>query len=262
MKLHGAFIGLNSYKDKRISPLNFARADAESFYKAVEDGLPKNETRLSLLVDKQATKQNILELIGERFPRNASSDDIVLLFFAGHGTPETDASIDNISRYIVTYDTKYDRIFATGIDMELDLNRLLKRISARLIVVIMDTCFSGQAGGRTFEGPNLAKHRANWRTSIKLSNLDLGEGRIILSASDSNELAREDSTLGHGVFTFFILQTITDHSATWISLNTLYDTVAQRVREFTKGRQNPILNGRIRMARLPVLSGAKSDVEK
>jgi uncharacterized caspase-like protein len=259
MKLHAAFIGINSYKDKRINSLRFARSDAEDFYTTVEKGLSKNETSLSILTDKQATKQNILELIGEQLPRRVVADDIVLLFFAGHGTPEIDTSINNLSRYLVPYDTKYDSIFATAIDMEHDLTRLITRIQANLIVVILDTCFSGQAGGRTFEGPTLAKYKVDWRSSFKLSNLQIGEGRIILSASDSNELAREDSILEHGVFTFFMLQTLTNYASDWISLNTLYDEVSQRVRNYTKGRQNPVMNGRVKMARLPVLLNIKSE---
>jgi uncharacterized caspase-like protein len=256
MKLHGAFVGINSYEDRRIAPLNFARADAERLHTAFESGLSKSETNLSVLVDKQATKQNIFELIGERIPRRTTSKDVVLLYFAGHGTPETDGSIDRVSRYIVTHDTKYDYIFASGIDMEVELNRLIRRISAGVIVVMLDTCFSGQAGGRTFEGPILAKHRAKSRAAVKLSNLDLGEGRIILSASDSNEVAREDVTLGHGVFTFFILQTLTDYSSNSITITTLYESVAKRVSEFTRGRQHPIINGRSNMAQLPVPSAS------
>lgn len=254
MKLHGAFVGINSYEDKMIRPLRFASADAESFYNRLSQALPKNETHLSLLTDKDATRQNILELIGERLPRIAVADDLVLIFFAGHGAPETDDSVDSVSRYIVAHDTKYNSIFATGIDLEADLTRLIKRIQAKLIVVFMDTCFSGQAGGRTFEGPRIAQHRANLRAGLELSKLDLGEGRVILSASDSNELAREDPTLQHGVFTFFVLQTLENHGSDWISLNSLYETVFQQVHDFTKGRQNPIMNGRVKMAKLPVLS--------
>jgi uncharacterized caspase-like protein len=251
MKLYGIFIGIDRYEDRRINSLLYARSDAEVFYETVEGSLSKNEAQLSLLVDQQATRRGILELIGERLPRLVTTEDIVLLFFAGHGTPETEISIDNVARYIVTYDTNYDSIFATAIDMERDLTRLIERIPAKLIVVFLDTCFSGKSGGRTFEGPNLAKYRAGWRDGAKLPDLDLGEGRVILAASDSNELAREDSTLKHGVFTFFVLNTLTSNGSQWVSLNVLYETVSQRVREYTKGRQHPIMNGRVRMAGLP-----------
>jgi uncharacterized caspase-like protein len=255
MKMHGVFVGINSYSDKRISSLRFARADAEDFFTAANKSLLEPEKNLQLITDDQATKQFIFLTIGERLARQAAQEDLVLLYFAGHGTPETEETIDKVSRYIVTFDTDYENVFATAIDMEKELVRLIERIQSKLVVTIMDTCFSGQAGGRTFEGPNLARYRADWRGQLTFSNLDLGEGRVILTATDSNELAREDSSLGHGIFTYFLLQTLTSPAEEpLISLGALYERVYNKVREHSRGRQHPVMNGRVKMARLPFLS--------
>ena len=41
------------------------------------------------LYDEDATRQGILTLLGERAPRIAGPEDLVVIFFAGHGQTET-----------------------------------------------------------------------------------------------------------------------------------------------------------------------------
>lgn len=254
MKLHGVFVGINQYQDRNISSLKYARVDAQNFYKKVLGSLSASDINLQLLIDKQGTKQKILKVIGESLPRVVSKDDLVLLYFAGHGSPETSGYVDTVSRYLITYDTEYASIFATAIDLERDLTRLIERIPGNLIVVLLDTCFSGRAGGRTFEGPLLRQSKSGWREGIKLSDINLGEGRVILAACKDTEVAYEDPSLGQGIFTYYLLKTLTDPDVAepWISLNTLYEKVSQSVHFFTQGRQNPVLNGRLSLARLPI----------
>jgi uncharacterized caspase-like protein len=71
-----------------------------------------------------------------------------------------------------------------------------------------------------------------------------------------DETAYEDSALHHGVFTHYLLKALTDGSVNqpWIGLNALYERVADQVHSFTQGRQNPVLNGRLGRARLPMLT--------
>src|SRR5262249_2916353 len=155
-------------------------------------------------------------------------DDIVVLFFAGHGSPETGGSLDTVSRYLVLHDTEYENIFATGLDMEHELPRLcFDRIRAKLVVLFVDACFSGRSGGRTFEGVHLLHSRLHKgiRGVINLSKLELGEGRVIITASDDDEVARESAHLRHGVFTYYLIQTLerADRRDQSISITSLYD---------------------------------------
>ncbi|WP_069804231.1 caspase family protein [Thermogemmatispora onikobensis] len=270
MKFHAVLVGINRYQDARISALQYAASDAERFYGQLASSLAAEDLSLQLLIDEQATRKAIVTVIGEHLPRQASRDDVVLLYFAGHGSPETGNLPGSFSRYLIAHDTEYDAIFATGLDLEYDLIRLLQRLPARLVVVILDTCFSGRAGGRTFEGPILRSQRARLRgpgspalVPPRLSDLPLGEGRIILAACDDDEVAREDERLHQGVFSYFLLQVLSgaETAATGagesrertISLSTLYERVALAVVTFTGGRQHPVLNGRLSLARLPLL---------
>jgi uncharacterized caspase-like protein len=269
MKLHAVLVGINRYQDARISALQYAASDAERFYGQLAGSLAAEDLRLRLLIDEQATRKAIVTAIGEHLPRQVGREDVVLLYFAGHGSPETSEAPDRFSRYLIAHDTEYDAIFATGLDLEHDLIRLLERLPARLVVAILDTCFSGRAGGRTFEGPLLRTHRTELRGPAALvpglQDLPLGEGRIILAACDDDEVAGEDERLRQGIFTYFLLQALSGPEASasrsgpgepeerTISLSTLYDRVAMAVVAFTRGRQHPVLNGRLSLARLPLL---------
>jgi uncharacterized caspase-like protein len=210
MKLYGVFVGIDVYEDQRIRKLNFAVHDAKQFHRIVAERILDRECVTRLLTDHHATKTNILSIIGNQLAGEATADDFVLLYFSGHGSPETSSAVDTVSRYLIMYDTDYEDIFATGLDLERDIVRLLERLKSNLVVVFIDSCFSGRAGGRTFEGPNLVKAGLDLRgpEGISLQKLKLGGGRVIITACKDNEVAREDRKLGHGIFTFHLLRVL------------------------------------------------------
>lgn len=255
MKLRGVFVGIDNYQDRRIKKLKYAVNDASKLYQGFQQSLDPEDIDLVLLTDENATRRNIARRIGDILARQAEPDDFVLIYFAGHGTPETFAEVDEVSRYFVTFDTDYQEIFSSSIDLERDMVRFMNRISSKLVVVILDTCFSGRAGGRTFEGPHLSLLRKDWREGLRLSTLDLGEGRVMLCACDDDQVAYEYPQLKHGVFTYYLLSSLSKpySNENTISLSILYDKVSEQVLDYTGRRQTPLLNGRVRNVRLPLL---------
>lgn len=255
--LHAVIVGIDKYLDQEIGELSYACADARAFAQLLDERIHPPDRRVRLLLNEEATKRNIMVAVGEELPRLAKPADIVLLYFACHGSPETEASPDEASRYIVAHDTEYGNVYATGIDMERELTRWYSRVSSKLILLFIDACFSGRAGGRTFEGPQLKRVRPRYRGAppIRLKTLDLGEGRLMMAACDDDQVAREDTELGHGIFTYHLLNALKRQAADnpTISLHALYDEVLLEVNTHTGGRQTPIINGRSRGARLPRL---------
>lgn len=251
--LRAVIVGVDRYEDADIRDLSFARADAMAVAELL-DCLHPAEVDVEVLVDQDATRRNLMVSIGERLPRVTSEGDVVLLYFAGHGSPETAATIDDAARYLVLHDTDYDSVFATGLDMERDLPRLFERIHRpRLVLMLVDACFSGRAGGRTFEGPRLRAERSYIRgRRVTLKGLELGNGRLMIGACDDDQVAREESALGHGVFTNYLLKgpTAADNNET-VGILQMYEEIAAAVRVHTGGRQTPVLNGRSALARFP-----------
>lgn len=253
MKLHGVFVGIDEYLDTRISPLRFAERDAAEFYNLIVGHFHPRDVNLRLLLGQNASRASIMHTIGEEIAHSTKPNDIVLLFFACHGAPEVTHTVDIASRYLITSDTQFDSIFATGIDLERDLTQLMRRLKGNVVVAFLDSCFSGRAGGRTFEGPTYARLPRH-RGLLKAKDIAFGKGRLMLSACDDNQVAAEDPSLRHGVFTYFLLKELTDvQLEADVAITTLYERVHRQVNAHTRGAQTPVLNGRDILSRLPRL---------
>jgi uncharacterized caspase-like protein len=255
--LHAVLIGIDRYRDPDIPDLWFARSDAETFASLLIERILPAERRVVTLLDERATRQAIVTTLVEELPRQCSADDVVLIYFAGHGSPERTSPRDDDWPYLIAHDTDYQRIAATGIDMNHDVAGWLEGLPARLAVLFLDACFSGNAGGRTLAGPTFLAHRNRFRDEpISLQSLELGEGRIIIAAADDDEVAEEVSQLGHGVFTYHLLDVLGQAPAAGsatIGVGTLYELVARKVRDATRGAQRPVSVGRSVGGALPLL---------
>ena len=71
------------------------------------------------------------------------------------------------------------------------------------MVVLLDTCYSGAAGGRTFASK---KTRAGDVDELFLERLTRAKGRAIITASRPTEVSIELPELGHGIFTYYLVQ--------------------------------------------------------
>lgn len=76
---------------------------------------------------------------------------------------------------------------------------------------------------------------------ISLKGLRLGEGRIILCASDDDQLAEEDAALGHGIFTGCFLDALgRERGEPTVPITTLYEEILRDVRAKTEEAQRPV----------------------
>jgi uncharacterized caspase-like protein len=254
-RLHAVLVGVNSYRDPSIPALRFARQDAEAMGRLLADPKISQDVTVHFLLDSQATREAILRLVDVDVARSLAKDDVLLVYFAGHGSPELRPGLDELSRFLICHDTTRESLFSSAIDITSDLGRLTARLPARLVVFIIDACFSGYGGGRGIAGPIVAERRRLNRPAVRLADLALGSGVLYLAACGDDEVAAEDGQLGHGVFTYHLLEQLTapDQPPT-IGLPTLYDRVFGQVHAHSAGRQNPVLWGTVRGASLPRLT--------
>ena len=171
------------------------------------------------------------------------------IYYAGHGAPEVDLSgqePDGYSKYLVPYDAESKDLFATAINMA-EVETFFSRIKAETVVLALDTCYSGAGGGRGFA--NLPAGGRDIRLQGKfLDRLAQGKGRAILAAADTNEVALERPELGHGLFTYYLLQALRGKADTkgkgYVTLQDVYGYVYDRVARYSRkvgGNQNPKL---------------------
>lgn len=240
-----AVVGISSYREPTISDLGFAKADAvavHAYYRQLD--LPN--AQLIELLDEAATLANIKRTLGTELVKHATNpDDTVVIYFAGHGQMEADrssADSDGYSKYLLPYDANPADLFGSALSME-ELSRILQRLRPERVVLIIDSCFSGAAGGRTPYEPNAAS-RGVIAEEFLSRMASSGKGRVILTASGSREVAQESSETGHGIFTYFLLEGLRgaadiDHDGR-IDVDEIYKFVSQKVSVATHGRQNPM----------------------
>jgi uncharacterized caspase-like protein len=245
--LHAVVIGIDRYRDEAIPNLSCAASDAITFGRLLERRLAPDERSVRVLVDEEATQRNIRVAIGNDLAGAISPDDVVLIYFAGHGCPERVGAGDKPSHYLMAHDTDYRAIYGTALGMDTDVPEWFGRLlEAKLVTIILDCCFSGAAGGRTIMGPLLkvaGMKMMDLTGPISLKGLELGRGRVILCAADDNQVACENIALRHGVFTHHLLAALTKARGeeSVVLLTDLYKEVERAVREETGGRQEPIM---------------------
>jgi|GEM_PF-1701346 len=246
-KVWVAAVGISKYADRGITELRYAREDAAAIlsYYRNRFGLP--EEQMFQLLDEKATLGNIKRTLGTELVRKANNpNDTVILYFAGHGQPEQDPGSpdsDGFSKYILPYDTNLADLYGSALNMD-ELTRILQRLKAERVALIIDSCFSGAAGGRTLFDPKVGT-RSTLNDNEFLSRMvSAGKGRVILTASGSTEPAQEWEEKQHGIFTYYLLQGLDgkadEDGDSNIDSDEIYNFVSQMVIKDTHKLQNPV----------------------
>lgn len=186
-------VGISKYNSSGINPLSYADADAEAFHDQLRKfGWLKSRTRL--LTNAEATKQNI-EIALESWLSEALSNDLILLFWAGHGIPDP-ANMEHV--YFACYDT-IPSIPATGYRMDRVVESLKER-GVRNVVVLADTCHAGKLSTRGSRGI-----RVNPYVDGLKKKGHVAKGWIFMTGASTEQEAVEHPAWSNGVFTYCLL---------------------------------------------------------
>ena len=122
--------------------------------------------------------------------KQALEEDMIIIFFAGHGSPESPDSPENL--FLLPYDAQYDNIATTGFPMW-DIETALRRfIKAKKVVVVADACHAGGVG-KAFDVARRASRGIKINPiSSGLQDLStIGDGVAVISASDDKQFSQE-----------------------------------------------------------------------
>jgi uncharacterized caspase-like protein len=241
-----AVIGIGDYSHAQVPDLQFTVPDAEAIYDYLVNDMGVPAENVFKLINEQATTQQIKTVLGTELRRKASEDDLVLIYFAGHGAPEADAANpdgDGLEKYLLSWEADPSDLYATAFSMG-EIATVFSRIQAERVVFIADACYSGASGGRT-----LFSSRRATITDGFLNRLTAGKGRVILSASSANEPSQEFAELGHGVFTYYLVEGLkgaadANHDGV-VTVDEAYNYVSREVPEATGQTQHPVKKGEI-----------------
>ena len=188
--------------DLRISD-NDAKTIAKVFSVA-------KQATVSILINEQATQSALLSTMHTSF-MNANSEDIVILYFSGHGTPGTLVCHDGL--------LTYQHIF-----------KMLKGCKASRKVIIADACYSGKM-----------------RTTRQQTDSYNNQNVMLFLSSRTNEVSRE-SRYKKCLFTIFLERGLRGGADTnrdrYITARELYDFVHKGVIDASGNKQHPVMWGK------------------
>jgi uncharacterized caspase-like protein len=243
--VYGVVIGINKYKN--LPSIKYATNDAREFYRYLTEVNKIPKDHVWLFLDEEATLDKIRSTLATSLRRSAGKDDTVIIFLAGHGATEKDTTSpdgDGLEKYILPHNADPKDLYTTALPMG-EIARIFQRISSERLVFISDTCYSGASGGRTIP---VVGTRMNVSGAF-LEMLSQGKGRVILTASDANEVSAEKDELKHGVFTYYLLEGLRgkadfDKDGV-ITVDEVYRYVSIKVPQATGQDQHPVKKGEV-----------------
>jgi hypothetical protein len=196
---HGVIVGINEFD---VAPsLAYAVADAQAMKETLINDHSWSSSNIEYRTDENAVKNTILYLI-EELPHGSS--DIDLYYQASHGDSE---EYNDGTDGLVPHDDDDDRISPSEVQDSFYYNYTQ-------FSVILDACFTG----------------------LFVEDMTRGE---ILSAVTKDSIAYEFPWLGHGQFTYHILEALGDSLAVAdtssdgsITVEELYNYVKDRCRPY------------------------------
>jgi Caspase domain len=211
-------VGIDKFQDKRAPQLQFAAKDSRDFVNFLVDqhGGHFEPSHVIHLENEEATLKGIKEGLG-RLRVEAKPDDLIVLYLSSHGSSRY---VDpNGVSYIITHDTDLQdaaTLYATSLQMIDLVQEINRELRARQVVLILDTCYSGDALTNPGSRGSLlvgnddppAGAPASSAFSPAFDNLKVGYGRAVITASRANEESWESPKLQNGYFTHYLLQVL------------------------------------------------------
>lgn len=237
-------IGINKYPylPARFQ-LNYAVSDAEAFARVLQNKFGFDSRNIVILKDEEATKSRIMEELNNLADHNrVKTDDCVIVYFSGHGQTATLPRGGDVG-FLVPSDAKVDLSGEPNLaeykQYCIDMNQLKeasKAIAAKHILFIIDACYGGLAlTGTRGLSQNIPGYLGKVAKAVT---------QQMITAGGKNEVAQELPELGHGVFTYKLIDGLENNLADRNNDGVITGTelamyVESAVQQKTNGKQNP-----------------------
>jgi hypothetical protein len=198
----------------------------------------------------QLPEKNSIKKILEEIGQKAMANDILLIFFAGHGVMTGEA--DKKQFYFLTADASTLSTTSAVKDVGISTTELVEwmkpqNIKAQKRILIFDACNSGQAIN-DIAGKDLAVRNDDKAQQVKaIDKLNEKSGLFILSASASNQSAYEMGRYSQGLLTYSLLKAIKQQpdileDGKYLNVSSWFNAAEKTVSEISKengARQEP-----------------------
>jgi serine/threonine protein kinase len=199
-------IGVGEYlRAERVEPLRFATRDAEALADALADpnlcSFPRDQ--VTLLTNGEARRDAVVQRLSRWLPEQACGAELVVIYFAGHGMVQTVGRREE--GFLLPYDADPEDVVTRGVAMS-DLARWIDGLDAQAVVVCLDCCHAGKVLGQRDPATTLTARDLELKPAV-LQGM-AGRGRYLIASCDEGQKSFECAELGHGLFTFHLLQGI------------------------------------------------------
>lgn len=224
MSRHALLVAVGEYEDARLNALRSPQQDVTRLAAVLEDPAVGGFDSVRVVVDApdHEIRRALEDVLAER-----SSDDLVLVYFSCHGLKTPRQRL-----YFAASNTRQDRPSSTAVPRTF-VNELFEDCRAAGRVLLLDCCFSGAYGkGIKAAGDAVLD--------------DVGEGYVVLTASNAFEYAFEEERLSleapqASVFTDVLLEGLSSGAADlngdgWVDAQELFNYVHREVRARRAGQ--------------------------
>ena len=233
-------VGVSEYANKGIPPLTYADKDAEALaaFLQTPEGGSFDKDHMRILINRDATLANLRDGMID-FLQQAIDKDLVVIYFAGHGAPDPTRP-QNL--YLLTYDSDPSRLGTTAFPMWDIQTVITRQIQAKKVVVLSDACHSGGISvDVATRGLDVTNSNPINQYLAELARAK--DGMVVFTASAAGEVSQEFPELGHGVFTYYLLDGLKGTADTnndyIVTVNEMMGYVEEQVKRKTRGAQNP-----------------------
>ncbi|MBK6966517.1 MAG: caspase family protein [Bacteroidales bacterium] len=225
--LHLIVVGINHYQNQKMV-LNYALADATAFKDEMEKDAKSVITNIKtyFVTDDLATKTGITAAFGN-VQELAKPSDVFVFYYAGHGVIGKDKEF-----YLVPNDVSDLKNVQAELETKAIPAKLLQQyaidIAARKQLFILDACQSAGAFNEMLQ--------ADGDRQKSIAVVSRSTGTHWMAASGAQQYANEFSQLGHGAFTYVLLEALKGSAAAdkMITVNGLKNYLQQGVPELMK----------------------------
>ncbi|XOV94972.1 MAG: caspase domain-containing protein [Bacteroidota bacterium] len=202
-KMYLVTVGINEYKNPRYN-LNYAIADADAFSETLNGGQSAlfSEVKHIPIRNSKFTKDEMNNVFSS-IMSEAQEQDLFVFYYAGHGVMSK--GIDAPAEFfLVPHDItqiygRDDLLFEKALSAS-ELKEISKNINAQKQLFILDACQSAAALD-AIASRGILEEKA-------IAQLARSTGTFWITATGSEQFATEFETIGHGVFTYSLLEAL------------------------------------------------------
>ncbi|MBW4657861.1 MAG: caspase family protein [Drouetiella hepatica Uher 2000/2452] len=201
-------VGVNQYQDEHFPALDYSAIDCQQLGAALNEATREFPRKQVIVHHDFAAFPTFAAVYSslKQITSAAQPQDTVLFYFSGHGVIEQTTQ----QAVLCLSDTQNDSLLTTGLKMQ-ELLQLLEGCAARHQLLWLDACHSGSLVLRGARGMDEPTAIGSFEPTVQLvkvlrTRAAQSRGFYALLSCDEGQRSWEFPELGHGVFTYYLIQ--------------------------------------------------------